>query len=88
MAKVVVGMTISLDGFVNDRHGSVERLYADFAALATCSVTGFASSRTLAKHSLGWKRSRCWSLREGPTSGRASSNDRNPSRPKVFLRRT
>jgi hypothetical protein len=49
MAKVVVGMTISLDGFVNDRHGSVERLYPDLAALATCSVTGFASSRTSAK---------------------------------------
>jgi hypothetical protein len=23
MAKVVVGMTVSLDGFVNDRHGRV-----------------------------------------------------------------
>jgi hypothetical protein len=26
MAKVIVGMTTSLDGFVNDRNGSVERL--------------------------------------------------------------
>ena len=34
MAKVVVGMTTSLDGFVNDRNGSVERLYPDLEALA------------------------------------------------------
>ena len=34
MAKVVVGMTLSLDGFVNDRNGSVARLYPDLAALA------------------------------------------------------
>jgi len=33
MAKVVVGMTVSLDGFVNDRNGSVARLYPDPAAL-------------------------------------------------------
>ena len=31
MGKVVVGMTISLDGFVEDRDGSVARLYADLA---------------------------------------------------------
>ncbi len=33
MAKVLLGMTMSLDGFINDRHGSVERLYPDLAAL-------------------------------------------------------
>ena len=33
MAKVLVGMTMSLDGFVNDRHGGVDRLYPDLAAL-------------------------------------------------------
>jgi dihydrofolate reductase len=33
MAKVIVGMTMSLDGFVNDRHGSVEALYPDLASL-------------------------------------------------------
>jgi len=27
MAKVIVSMTISLDGFLNDRNGSVERLF-------------------------------------------------------------
>jgi dihydrofolate reductase len=32
MAKVVVGMTISLDGFVNDLSGSVAPLYPDHAS--------------------------------------------------------
>jgi hypothetical protein len=32
MAKVIVGMTISLDGFVADQSGSPERLYPDLAA--------------------------------------------------------
>ena len=31
MGKVVLGMTISLDGFVNDRNGSVDALYPDLA---------------------------------------------------------
>ena len=30
MGKVVLGMTVSLDGFVNDRNGSAGRLYTDF----------------------------------------------------------
>ncbi len=34
MGKVVAGMTISLDGFVNDRDGSVSSLYPDLAALS------------------------------------------------------
>ena len=29
MGKVILGMTISLDGFVNDRNGSVQALYPD-----------------------------------------------------------
>ena len=33
MGKVVAGMTVSLDGFVNDRNGRVEKLYPDLAAL-------------------------------------------------------
>ena len=33
MAKVIVGMTVSLDGFVNDRSGSAARLYPDLEAL-------------------------------------------------------
>jgi dihydrofolate reductase len=33
MGKVVLGMTMSLDGFINDRNGSVEALYPDLAEL-------------------------------------------------------
>lgn len=33
MRKVILGMTISMDGFINDRSGSVEALYPDLAAL-------------------------------------------------------
>lgn len=32
MAKVIAGMTVSLDGFVNDRDGGLGRLYPDHAA--------------------------------------------------------
>jgi hypothetical protein len=30
MGKVIVGMSISLDGYINDQNGSVEKLYPDF----------------------------------------------------------
>jgi dihydrofolate reductase len=33
MAKVIAGMTMSLDGFVNDRNGDVKSLNPDFAEL-------------------------------------------------------
>jgi dihydrofolate reductase len=33
MAKVIVGTTMSLDGFMNDRNGDVQRLYPDLEAL-------------------------------------------------------
>jgi dihydrofolate reductase len=33
MANVIVGMTMSLDGYVNDRNGSVAALYSDFEAM-------------------------------------------------------
>jgi dihydrofolate reductase len=33
MGKVILGMTISVDGFINDRNGSVAALYPDLAAL-------------------------------------------------------
>jgi len=33
MARVIVGMTTSIDGFVTDQSGSVDRLYPDLAAL-------------------------------------------------------
>ncbi|HET6597354.1 MAG TPA: dihydrofolate reductase family protein [Anaerolineales bacterium] len=32
MGKVIVGSTISLDGYINDHDGSVETLYSDLAA--------------------------------------------------------
>ena len=38
MGKVVLGMTISLDGFVNDRNGDVGRLYPDLEALHQTEV--------------------------------------------------
>lgn len=33
MGKVILGLTMSLDGLINDRSGSVEALYPDLAAL-------------------------------------------------------
>ncbi len=38
MGKVVCGMTISLDGFVNDRNGDMSRLYPDVAGLRDTEV--------------------------------------------------
>ena len=33
MGNVIIGASISLDGFMNDRHGEVSRLYPDLEAL-------------------------------------------------------
>ena len=33
MGKIVIGMTMSLDGFINDPNGSVGALYPDLVAL-------------------------------------------------------
>src|SRR5438270_12088143 len=33
MGKVIIGATMSLDWFMNDRHGDVSRLYPDLEAL-------------------------------------------------------
>jgi dihydrofolate reductase len=33
MANVIVGMTMSLDGYINDQHGRVDALYSDFEAM-------------------------------------------------------
>ena len=38
MGKVILGMTMSLDGFVNDRKGDVGRLYPDLEALRETEV--------------------------------------------------
>ncbi len=45
MAKVILGMALSLDGYSNDRHGSVEPLYPDFEAMHASAVMQ-ASIRT------------------------------------------
>ncbi len=46
MSQVIAGMTMSLDGFVNDRHGSVARLYPDLAALRQTSELQEAIAET------------------------------------------
>jgi len=33
MGKVIIGATMSLDGFVSERNGDLGRLYPDFDAL-------------------------------------------------------
>lgn len=33
MGKVILGFTMSLDGFINDKNGSMERLYPDLDTL-------------------------------------------------------
>src|SRR5215470_10596581 len=38
MAKVVGGMTMSLDGYVNDRDGNVAALYPDLGELASTDM--------------------------------------------------
>lgn len=38
MGKVVAGMAMSLDGFINDRNGSVGRLYPDLDALRKTDI--------------------------------------------------
>lgn len=38
MATVIAGMTMSLDGFVNDRDGRVDALYPDFEAFQNSDV--------------------------------------------------
>jgi dihydrofolate reductase len=38
MGKVLLGMTMSLDGFINDRSGSVGRLFPDLAALGKTEI--------------------------------------------------
>jgi dihydrofolate reductase len=46
MAKVIVGMTMSLDGFINDRDGRVDALYSDFEAMVNSDVLQEAIQNT------------------------------------------
>jgi len=48
MGVVIAGMTMSLDGFVADRAGSVERLYPDFEAMHDTDAMTSAIARTRA----------------------------------------
>jgi len=48
MAKIIVGMTTSLDGFVADRSGRVGRLYPDLAALRDSAYISAAIEETAA----------------------------------------
>ena len=38
MGKVIVGATLSLDGFMSDRHGDIRRLYQDLEALRSTEM--------------------------------------------------
>jgi dihydrofolate reductase len=38
VGKVLLGMAMSLDGFINDRNGSVGRLYPDLEALGKTEI--------------------------------------------------
>ncbi len=53
MAKVILGMTMSLDGFINDRNGSVDPLYPDLEALRDTEPLGESIQNTGAVV-LGW----------------------------------
>src|SRR5918994_7460868 len=46
VGKVIAGMTMSLDGFVADVDGNVDRLYADFAELRGSSSMADAIAET------------------------------------------
>lgn len=46
MGKVIVGTTMSLDGFINDRNGDVSRLYPDLEALRKTELLAKAIQTT------------------------------------------
>ena len=70
MAKVAIGMTVSLDGFVEDQTGSVARLYPDLADLRDTAYMQDMIKETGA--ALMGKRSRTRS--SGTTSSRYPSS--------------
>ena len=53
MGNVIVGMTMALDGYINDRHGGVGRLYPDLETLAATAVMREAIETTGAVV-MGW----------------------------------
>lgn len=54
VSRVIVGMTVSLDGFINDRTGSVEALYSDLGDLRNTALMKESVRRTGAVV-MGWK---------------------------------
>lgn len=66
MAKVVVGMTISLDGFVNDLSGSVAPLYPDHASFRESEPLQETIQKTgavvMARMLLQWRKTRIGTL--------------------------
>ena len=46
MGKVIIGMSMSLDGYINDRSGGVDKLYPDFAEMADSDMLKDAIQNT------------------------------------------
>ena len=46
MGKVLLGLTLSLDGFINDQHGRVDRLFPDLGALRHTELLRDSIKRT------------------------------------------
>ncbi len=46
MGKVIVGMSMSLDGYISDRSGGVDKLYPDFAEMANSDMLKDAIQNT------------------------------------------
>jgi dihydrofolate reductase len=64
MGNVVLGMTMSLDGFINDQHGSVARLYPDLDELRNTEPLQ-ESIRTTGAVVMGWN---AFAMAEDPDS--------------------
>ena len=64
MGKVILGMTMSLDGFVNDRDGSVDSLYPDLEELGNTEPLQ-ESIRTTGVVVMGWN---AFAMAEDPDS--------------------
>jgi dihydrofolate reductase len=64
MGNVGLGMTMSLDGFINDQHGSVARLYPDLDELRNAEPLQ-ESIRTTGAVVMGWN---AFAMAEDPDS--------------------
>ncbi len=64
MEKVILGVTLSLDGFAEDSNGSVGALYPDLEALSTTDVLREAQQNTGAVI-MAWKEFTMQMIRTG-----------------------